>query len=76
MIGEAAAEYCRLLQPCATFSFLPFIAYFGRFCARERVTAAGYANFPTHRYARLVMVTMRRVSLGRSCYGSYSKLWQ
>ena len=45
-------------------------AYFGRFCAKEHVMVAGYANFlPLCQ----VMVAMRRVCL-RHC-GSYSKLW-
>ena len=27
--------------------FLVLHAYFGRFCAKERIMAAGYANFPS-----------------------------
>ena len=42
--------------------FLPFYAYYGRFCAKERtLVPGGYANFPS-----LMPLVSRHVRLGRS----------
>ena len=50
--------------------FLVLHAYFGWFYAKELLMAPGYVNLPP---LCQVMVAMRRVCLGRSSYGSYSK---